>query len=199
MGIDLYFSNESLENCRYALCRKLRKRPIQVVYNDEQREKEWWQYRNVKRTNYQDKDISIPEGIQDYAYEYRMNKITREEPDAIAENLSGLFKVFSGRDEYQKEFLRWVSRDEFESLVRDYENIPDPDRGWVENIWSTGMPWDKKMLVCSKCAVSPIDEDSEKIQPRALCELLISRFILLGGIMGYYIYINFIFFSQTSQ
>ena len=100
MGIDLYFSGESLENCRYALCRKLRKKPIQVVYNDEEKEKEWWQYRNIKRTNYRDEDITLPEGDQDHAYEYRMKKITKEEPDEIAENLSGLFKVFSGRDEY---------------------------------------------------------------------------------------------------
>ena len=160
MGIDLYFSNESLENCRYALCRKLREKPIQVIYNDEGKEKEWWQYRNIKRSNYRDEDISLPEGDQDHAYEYRMNKIIKEEPDEVAENLSGLFKVFSGRDEYQKEFVRWVNRDEFESSVREYENIPDSDIGWVENIWTSGMPWEKKTLVCSKCPVNPLDEDS---------------------------------------
>ena len=160
MGIDLYFSSESLENCKYALCRKLRKRPIQVVYNDEQREKEWWQYRNIKRTNYRDKDITIAEGDQDYAYEYKMKKIAKEELDEIAKDLSGLFKVFSGRDDYQKEFVRWVSKDEFESLVREYKGIPDSEKGWVDNIWGSGIPWEKKMMVCSKCPVNPLDEDS---------------------------------------
>ena len=164
LGIDLNFSGESLENCRYSLCRKLRKKPIQVVYNDEEKEKEWWQYRNIKRTNYRDEDISLPEGDQDHAYEYRMNKIAREEPDEIAKNLSGLFKVFSGRDKYQKEFIRWVSRDEFERLVKEYERIPDSEKGWVEHIWRSGMPWEKTMLVCSKCPVSPIDEDSCNIR-----------------------------------
>jgi hypothetical protein len=164
MGIDLYFSDESLENCRYALCRKLRTRPVQVSYSDEGTEKEWWQYRKIRRTSYLDKDISIPEGKHDYAYEYRMNRKPEEEPDEIVESLSGTFKIFSSGNDYQKEFLRWVSREEFESLAREYENKPDSKKGWVEHIWREGMPWEKAMLVCSKCPVAPIDEESCNIR-----------------------------------
>lgn|GEM_PF-7000498 len=164
MGIDIYFKDESLQECKYALCAEHRRTPIEVVYNDTGEEIPHWQFRRIRRTDYKHGDIDLPIDDPLFAYEYAMQKIGEEYPESfpqeMANGLKAIIRQQNKRDILIKKFARWVEQEEFNKLVEWCMRQPDENKRWVETAWYGQLDWNEQRALCRQCPVAPLDEDN---------------------------------------
>jgi len=164
VGIDIFFKDESLRDCRYAFCAEHRKTPVEVVYNDREKDVPYWQFRRIHRTDYRHEDIALPPEQPLFAYEYMMRKIGEEQPQDLPEEMADGLKTLiiqqNTRPVLEKDFIRWVEKQEFDKLVQWCVNQPDENRRWVENAWYGHLDWNQQRDHCRRCPVAPLDEDS---------------------------------------
>ena len=136
MGIDIYFADKGLRECKYALCAEHRRTPIEVVCNDTDQDIPYWQFRRIRRTDYRHEDIALPPEQPLFAYEYIMRKVGEEHPQDLPEEMADGLKTLiiqqNTRPVLEKEFLRWVEQQEFGKLVQWCVNQPDENKRLVE-------------------------------------------------------------------
>ncbi|MGH7772559.1 MAG: hypothetical protein ACREQA_10035 [Candidatus Binatia bacterium] len=164
MGIDIFFKDESLQECRYALCAEHRRTPVEVIYNDTERDIPSWQFRRIRRTDYRHEDMTLPTEQPLFGYEYVMRKVGEEYPkdlpEEMADDLKTLIIQQNTRPVLEKEFIRWVEKQEFDKLVEWCLRQPDEDKRWVETAWNGHLHWKRQRDLCHQCPVAPLDEDS---------------------------------------
>lgn len=163
MGIDIFFTDESLSNCGYALCAQQRKTPVEVTYNETNTGVPYWELRRVRRSDFRHTDVALPAEDPAFAYEYKMQKVGEEYPSGLPDEITGdlrrLILEQSKRNVLLKTFVRWVGAQEFSDLVDYCTRHPDDDKFSLETAWYGHLAWDERRNACRQCPVAPLDEE----------------------------------------